>query len=118
MALERPGTPGLNYDDFKTRLSYENFVANQSSGISMRLGLLESFMHASNASSTPSSERPDFPDTDKGRMKAREWQADQDSIRRALLVSTVVVFHDVAFLKLMHFILGYLMCKTMQSFCL
>lgn len=112
MALERPGTPGLDYKDFKRRLAYENFNPSQSDGISMRLGLLESFMYDPKSSTKLSSKRPHFDDTKKGKEEAKDWQAGEDSKRRAALVSTITTL-SCPFI-LIHNILDYPISQKMK----
>ena len=44
MAIESPGTPGLDYSAFKRKLDSQGFSRDQNGPLKLRLDLLESFM--------------------------------------------------------------------------
>jgi hypothetical protein len=76
MAIESKGEPGLNYSEFLRRLHIEGFTDAQMGPLRLRLGLLESFLKASETSApAPPPTRPQFLDTHKGKKAAREWDA-------------------------------------------
>ena len=86
MALRCPDSPGLNYQEFKRRLELEDFNPAQAAMITMRLGLLESFMYWPDAATKTHKEaKPHFEDSRKGKSKERTWEDTQDQKKRAQL---------------------------------
>ena len=87
LAMKNQDAAGLNYREFKQRVSLETFNDAQKAMLNTRLDLLESFMFKENL---PGAERisqtkPQFADSRKGREKERIWQTDQDDRRRAAI---------------------------------
>lgn len=86
MALRNPDNPGLNYQEFKRRLDLENFNPAQAAMVTMRLGLLESFMYWPDVAQKPRNEaKPSFQDSRKGKLEERSWEDKQDQKWRAQL---------------------------------
>jgi hypothetical protein len=67
IAIEREGKPGIDYQDFKTRLGQQGFTESQSVPLNMRLQLLESFLDLSQPIETKNSlTQPDIWKFEKG----------------------------------------------------
>lgn len=82
--MKNQGSSGLNYKEFKDRLSLEVFNDGQLAMLSTRLQLLESFMYQpEKATGTGPQVKPKYSDSKKGKAQAREWEDVQDARRRA-----------------------------------
>ncbi len=85
LALQNPDRPGLDYKQFKKRVDLESFNPAQAAMISMRLGLLESFMYTPDVMGGSSGGKLYFGDSKKGKLAEKEWEEQQDRQRRAKL---------------------------------
>ena len=98
MALRNPDKPGLDYHEFKRRIELEDFNAGQHAMITMRLGLLESFMYQPDAATqscqSGNDAKPDFAASRKGKSNEREWEDKQDQNHRAQLGKTTTWSFD------------------------
>lgn len=70
MAMESQGSPGLNYENFRNRLSAEGFSNSQNNALKLRLDLLDSFMdlsHKQEATGHSEHESAGFRSSQKGK---------------------------------------------------
>ena len=88
LAVRNQGAPGLNYAAFKNRLEAEGFSEKQNAPLKLRLDLLESFMDKPGipGASYAQPEKPNFPDTKKGRAAECRWMEEQEQKRQAELM--------------------------------
>ncbi|MCJ1397594.1 hypothetical protein MMC11_000789 [Xylographa trunciseda] len=84
MAIESRGAKGLDYNNFRQRLTLEGFSRDQNGPLKLRLDLLESFMEE--PQKPPQSYvpplRPQFTETKAGRRNGRAWDAEQEGKRQ------------------------------------
>jgi len=85
MAIENKGAPGLDYETFRKRLSFEDFNPAQKAMIELRLQLLETFMqlNATSGAAYVAPTKPNFKNTPGGKQAAREWYNKQDQMCKA-----------------------------------
>lgn len=83
--MKNQDTAGLDYKDFRFRLTLERFNDGQLAMLNTRLQLLESFMFRPGApgSTSTSQARPKYADTKKGKAQMSEWQEKEDERARA-----------------------------------
>ena len=89
LALQNPNSPGLNYKEFKRRLTLESFVSSQEAMLKLRLGLLESFMYPADAVESPEAQNSGNSEKKKIAEQKREIELEDMKIRRALGKETV-----------------------------
>lgn len=87
MAQQNRGGVGVNFDEFKIRLTLERLNDGQMTMLNMRLQLLESFLHSpEKPGATPTrhhGKKPHFENTKEGREIQRKWYAEQDARMKA-----------------------------------
>lgn len=85
MATANRGAPGLDYENFKSRLSVEYFNSGQLAMMDLRLQLLETFMvpvEKDDAANLPQ-DIPEYTDTAEGKKALRDWFTEQDRKEKA-----------------------------------
>lgn len=90
MAMANQGRPGLDFDHFIRRLDLETLNDGQKAMLSTRLQLLRSFLHLPEkpGTATGHQQKPQFPNTKKGREQERNWWVEEDARMRARIAKS------------------------------
>jgi len=96
MAMANEGRPGLDFEHFMRRLDLETLNDGQKAMLSTRLQLLKSFLHLPQkpGATTGHQQKPQFPNTKKGREQERNWWVDEDARMRAKIAKSDIWSFD------------------------